>query len=500
MKFLAFISKLVIAYYLGRYVADQILIKNHLFVIALYIGFLYSFFLSWDKKFLLYVPVIFFPISFPHSPLPINYMREIISPILCFFLLTELLSDKQPLFSRRVWIFFLALGVLALWSIVNYIKRPVLGQLTFGVTMEGGGLQDYYIIFAGITTFLCSFWFFKYKGFKVNRFLLILLLLSIIAGDLQVIGFFTGFSLPFFGGAFGGGGAWFESVWAVNFERDIYYAIGGLKQASMVGFSALIALLYKRRLNLFYFFCFINFLILIILSGGRAPFFGIVFAIIMYASLINRRLFIPLISAFLLIISIYMIFFPGADISQSKFGRLGALSGGLKEQSTDRFYSFLYMLEIFKKSPVFGKGIGYQKVTDEEFFKKYPEAGKFRMSIEEMTMSGSHGSYTSILSTFGIGGIFWFITMLWGSIYYAYRFLRRSDYIDESKLAVFTYILLSILSVHLLVGGAGYDVFDLWFLAGMIAGLKVKKEERGVVDATDKQDKFQGERLLWAED
>jgi len=198
---------------------------------------------------------------------------------------------------------------------------------------------------------------------------------------------------------------------------------------------------------------------------------------------------------------IYVFYFPNIDISHSKFGRVTVLSGGLKTQSTDRYYSFLYMWEVFKTSPVFGKGVGYRTVTlRDEFFNKHPEAKEYRSNIQGMIMSGGHGSYVSILTTFGIGGIFWLLTMLFGSIYYAYEIFKKNHFRDDSKLALFAFIFLVILSVHMTIGGAGFDVSALWFLAGMIAGLKVRAEEKGLEVVEEEKEEYSGERLLWAEE
>ncbi|GAB4534000.1 MAG: hypothetical protein Fur0020_00220 [Thermodesulfovibrionia bacterium] len=504
-KTIIFITQLVVAYYLGRYITDLIFARNYIIIAALCIGFLYSFFLSWERKMLLFSLMVFFPVSFPSSSLPINFLREMVAPILSFFLLFELFSNRQSLLSEKAKIFFIAIGVLTIWSIVNYIKRPVLGQLTFGVTMERGGIQNYYIIFVGITIFLCSFWFFRYKGLSVSKFLHLLLIFALIAGNLRVLGYFTGFTLPLLGGGFGGGGLWFERGWSVDFYRETYYAIGGLKQVSMVGFSTLIALLYKRRMNLLYLFCLINISILTILSGGRAPFVGLVFGIIMYVLLINRRLFPPLLSGFLIIVCTYMIFFQGTDISKSKFGKIAAFSGGLREQSVDRYYSFLYMLDIFMESPIFGKGIGYQYPKMEDFVKRHPEIMALKRNIYEdianMTMSGSHGSYTSILAIFGIGGIFWLLTILVGGVYYAYKIIKGNNSLEESRLALFAYLMLSMMSIALIVGYAGYDCPDIWFLSGMVAGLMARNADgREGIAVKQEMIEYPGERLLWAEE
>ncbi len=500
MRYLNIAIQLILAYYIGKFVAGQTLLREgYIFIIFLCIGFFYFFFLSLEKRFFIFILTVFISFVIPTGKIPLTYVRDLIAPLLAFSILLQLLTKGEPLFSRRASLFFSAVGILALWAMINYIKRPVLGQITFGVSETQGGLQAYYIIFAGITTFLCGFWFFKYKSLNIDRLLFVLLLIAIIAGNLRMIGYFTGFSIPFLGGSFEGGGLWFERVSTDHLERKAYYAIGGLKQVAVVGFSALGAILYKRRWNLFYIIVFINLLVLTVFSGGRAPFLGIAFAVFMYILFINRRLIIPFIFIFIipLIIGTTYLNIEISQVPQSKFGRVLYFKGGLKKQYPERYYTYLYMWEVFKESPILGKGIGYQPVMDEEFFKKYPEAEEVRKSIEEMTMSGSHGSYASILALLGIGGAFWFVTMLYGGIFYAYRLIKKGG--DYSRLAVFAFLNLSMASVHLIVGMAGYDVSELWFLPGMIGGLMARQGdvEHRIVE---KEKEYQGERLLWAED
>ncbi len=100
--------------------------------------------------------------------------------------------------------------------------------------------------------------------------------------------------------------------------------------------------------------------------------------------------------------------------------------------------------------------------------------GKF---VEAEYIKGGHGSYLSMLSLFGIGGAFFIIVMLYGSMYYAYRIFKRSlEFQDDARLALFAFLFLLSLSVFYISWGKGYDSMQLWFLSGMIAGIKAKEE------------------------
>jgi len=77
----------------------------------------------------------------------------------------------------------------------------------------------------------------------------------------------------------------------------------------------------------------------------------------------------------------------------------------------------------------------------------------------------------SILSTFGIGGLFFILVMVFGSIYYAYKIVKRSDEYDDVKMALFVFMYISIMSVHIITAGQGYNYKELWFVPGIIAGI-----------------------------
>jgi hypothetical protein len=398
---------------------------------------------------------------------------EVLAPFFAFFLYFEILSHKQSPFPRKAALFLAAVAVLGLWSIVNYIRNPVLGSISFGSDSQEGGIRNYYFIFVGITTFLCSLWFFTYKELNVKRWLLTLIVICLIIGDLRIIGYFQNFEIPLLGGTFK-----FGMYKQMKFMEEKQIGIGGLREMAAFGISLMITILYNWKWSIYSILALINSLAFVILGGGRSNFIGVIFAISSFIFLFKRRYLWPAI--LLLLILIPLLYLSGLKTSESEFGRAFVFEGGIKEQSSDRYYTFMYMWEVFKTSPIFGKGIGYTKVDlrDVSAGRANTASEKILTKIIEARLSGAggHGAYLSMMSIFGIGGIFFLIVMLFGGIYYAYRIIReRSELSGDAQLALFAFLYLLILAVTFVAGGNGHDDFGLWFLAGMIAGLKAKE-------------------------
>lgn len=470
MRFFSQIAKLIFAYYLARFVGNLILTNNYILIGVLFVGFIYLFFSSWNLKFILLSFIVFVPLIFPYPIGPFGKWIEIIAPSLCFFFILEILSKKQSLLSKKASIFFVAIGVLSLWSVVDYIKHPVLGQLTFGA--EKGGLRQYYTIFTGITVFLCSFWFFKYKELNVRKWFFLLLIVSLVLGYLQLIRFFRdlGFLttiLDFVGGPFV----------SIGSPGEAYYRIGGLASMAGLGISTLLSLFHKKRWDIFFIILLIGYLVLVFFGGSRMSALGIVTGIIVYITLINKKYFLPFIFFLLICVGIFI----SAGILPDRTGQIKRFTSVIEVSPLSfygRYYASLYMWEIFKKNPIFGKGISHLEGIEEEFFIRHPEAQEeyYRQHIESQLAAGGHGAYFSILSIFGIGGFFWLIVMLFGGMYYAYRIFKRSDkFQDDAQLALFAFIYLIMLSIFSLTGGEGYNNMKLWFISGMIAGI-ISKE------------------------
>ena len=191
--------------------------------------------------------------------------------------------------------------------------------------------------------------------------------------------------------------------------------------------------------------------------------------------MINRKYFFYFVILLLIIISVYNIFTLFVPLP-NQLNRLFAIKGGYAQQSLGRYYTFIYYWEIFKEYPIFGKGIGYlENITI--------SGSKYSDFISLQVGSGGHGSYLSILTIFGIGGIFFLTVTLFGSIYYSYRIFKRDiGFQDNAKLGLFAFLYLIVLSIAFVVGGSGYNIMELWLLSGMIAGINAKVENKLYVE------------------
>jgi len=474
MGFVSQIAKILLTFYAAKSISNTILTNNYYLGVVLLLVFAYFFLLPWNQKFIIFSIMIFFNLIFPgYFPLPMNNLFEIVAPVLCFLLLIEILGKGQPLFSKEASLHLTAIGVLGLWSIVHYIKNPVLGQITFGVGLKQGGLQSYYVLLVGITTFLSGYWFFKYKELNLNieRCLFILLIFTLIVGNLQLIAFSKNISVPFLKlhGLYG------KSVYSSHVLRGM----------AALGIPIVLSLIHYKGWRIHFTLIFIYMFIFIIFGGGRANFLALTFTIAVYFIIFKRKHLLPALLVLLILVSVYAMGFSDISFSESKFGRTLRMHGGLKEQSIDRYYLYKVMWEVFITNPVFGKGIGYQQASvDEKLFQEYKglkwkETPGVYVSEELLAlglMSGSHGAYMSVLSLFGIGGLFWIIVMLFGSIFYSYKIFKTGGDIQRSYklLSLFTFLYLVRLSIGFTSGMEGYTNIDLWFIAGIVTGLRDK--------------------------
>jgi len=150
------------------------------------------------------------------------------------------------------------------------------------------------------------------------------------------------------------------------------------------------------------------------------------------------------------------------DLFHGQINRLLALKGGLKHQTPYRWLAYIYMWDIFLEQPVFGKGIGFTTI--------FPRSSNF---VIDHLKTGGHGSYISIMSTFGIGGIFFLCTFLFYPLIQSIKILTGKKFIDPTlnPALVFLMIILTIMVFEYVVGGNGYTDMRLYFLSGIFAGL-----------------------------
>jgi hypothetical protein len=468
MRILNYTIKIIIALFLAKFVSGLVISKGgYIMFIAIVIGFLFLF-SKWKYKFILFSLAAFYPLYFPGRFIVISSPEwiMIIAPLICLILIVELAIKKQPLFSRKAAIFFAAVGVICLWALVNYIKNPVLGEQFTGASVEEGGIRAYFILFVGATTFLCSYWFFRYKKIDVNKWLVLLLGVSFFLGVLRIISYFYNFYIPFLGGTF-------EYLFFEDIKEADAFRIGGLSEVATMGLSILLSLYHKKNWNKSAIFLIAAFIFMIVLAGGRGTFVGVIIALILYISVVNRKYFVPSILSVLIIAGMYVMFFSNVKLYESRMGRVVAFTDEAIERQKTRITDARIFFEYFLENPVFGKGIGYDvsKLKGIKLGKGFQETAIGSIS------QGGHGAYVSIIGIFGIGGGFFIIVMLFGTMYYAYKIFKgNTAYHDDDRLAILAFVRLVIMSFSFIPGGDGYSDMKLWFLAGMIAAIISKDE------------------------
>lgn len=458
--------KLILALYLGYFLSGLVLSSSYIQILALFVGVIFLIFTSENIKFVLFTFAAFYPFMFKGGFKFISDPEWIIfvAPILCFLLIIELLSRRQPLYSKKAYWFFVAVGVFALWAVVNYIKHPVLGQQFAGVSEKQGGLRSYITVIVGVATFLCSFWVFRYKQIDFNKWLRWLLILSVIIGVARAITYFTGQYLPFLGGPY---------KWHTFAQRDPHepLRIGGLSDAVTVGIAILLSLMHGRRWTFSSVSLLGTLLMLLILSGGRGSFFGAMAAVLIYIAVVNRKYLLHYFLCIIVFFGGYILF--DLSFEESKFARVLMVSEKHIEQEQGRILNYEQAIDIFLENPIFGKGLGYMEdsfVTVTDWRSK-----ALKTHVTQQLTSGGHGAYTSLLMTFGIGGIFFIAVMLFGGIYCAFKLIRSGKISQQDvRLAVFAFIYLVLFSIELIPRYDGYSNMRLWFIAGMLSGIRSK--------------------------
>ncbi len=470
MKYLRYIIIILSALVIAKFAADKYISREIVIFYSLVFGFIFFKIISWEVRFYIFSLLIFFTFRMPQEiTLPLKWWSEIYALLLFCLLFFETLINKKPLISSNGRIFFIALGVLVLYCILHYIMNPVGGK-SFGSSEEGIGLRSYAQIVTGACTFLSAFWLVRYKKINFERLLIFMLIVSMVVSIMRVLGF----SVPILGAAF----------IEYDYEKDIltqgkWDVTTGLRLTAMVGMASTLGLYHKKKGGFLPVMAVLFFLIFSVMAAGRGIFYGLLLAIGLYATIVNRKLIIPVISLAIIIGGIFHILLADVDISQLRYGRVFSVEGGVEKQDKGRYYNFLYMMEVIKKNPILGKGIGYQPISfSDEFFLKYgEEALDYKATIEAAIRAGSHGSYLSIASTFGIGGIFYLFVMIYGTMYYSYKTAIRNDIdVDECRMALFVFIYATVNAVHMINGGDGTNYRDMWFIPGVCAGIMARHQ------------------------
>ena len=410
-----------------------------------------------EKHFPIAFFFLFFSASYPFSfgklgPIHDFLWIEALAPFFFIFGCFKLISKKQHPFPQGGRIVTSAIFVLSIWAFVHFVFNPVSSQQLLGGNKYSGGIRAYYTIFIGFCVFFYAMWFSCYWStypFCWGKLLSSLILLSLAAGFLRLLTYFLGVELPLLKGTFDYGEMWHKTA----------HRIGGLSNAGTLGIAALLGLYHGKKWSFWFFLLLCAFVFLMIMSGGRSSSVGVAVAFITYIlffqrTKIARSLLVTMIILAAVLLSLQI------GLLSGQLGRIVCFEGGFAKQGVGRSEMNKHMWKIFCNNPVMGKGIGRENedknipdFSDKQFFK------------------GGHGAYFSIMSIFGLGGIYFIVVTLFGNIFKALFCSRKSKLLpeDQPQIVAFIFIYMIIIAFEYTAGGNGYCDMKLFLLSGILA-------------------------------
>ena len=463
--------------------------------IGLILAFLFVFLhLRRETQFYIFSIIVFYPFTFGRlKSIPDLLIMEWLTPLFFLILLNDLfpvnktVTHRIKISYRGLEIFIVALIVLAIWTFQSYLTHELLADNPIG-----GTARFYYKIILNIILFFTVIFFFVqyYEEFDIEKWLKLLIVISIFLGVIRIVTFFLNINIPLLAGTFK------YNPGAIRRFGGIAFRIGGLSRVTEVGLGALFALNYltgRNRLLLI-----ITFFIFVFMSGGRTLMMGFIAAIVAYSLFFYKRNIFYLLVVSGIAVILLLIFAPEKFI-EGQLARITAFSGGLQQQSKERYTAWMLQYRNFLNNPFWGIGVmpyeGFIHVTNPKFIDRIRAM---------LSLGGGHGSYISILGTFGVGGIFYLLTMTLGGIILSFRKVKQ--YMDEDAflagLAIFTLVNLIVKSIYYTTAFNGVSDSSLFLVVGIIASVKVienkiiaEEFEYGYDDLKDEEEHNEGVRI-----
>lgn len=427
--------------------------------------------------------VVFFPFSFgDFRSIPSLFIEEWLTFVVFLMLINELVPLNRVNKSLRlikyngIEIFIFALVILITWTIISYVNNEILYQSVKKIGDKIGSSRVYFGIIKNIILFFVVIMFAVtyYSEINFEKFFKILFVVSSIIGVLTVLSYFFKFEIPLLKGTF-------TSITAFTQGRIIEYGglafrFGGLAETVTIGLPSLFAYYtVKKKINMI---ILILFLFFVFISGGRTLMMGVMIAVTIFSVMFLPKNFIYLAIATGLLIVFSAIFLP-QSVLEGQFGRLTSLnSGNFMGQDVSRGLAWKLYLDNFSKNPIWGKGISEYSSFFYSSDKIAQEFAKFQV------FAGGHGSYFSLLSTFGLGGIIYFLIMIIGGIFLSYKKIKQNINLDPIKtaIAVFVFMILIIKSIEFITAGDGLkDATTIFYSVGFICSLTVLSNRKDVI-------------------
>mgnify|MGYP006283672647 CR=1 FL=1 len=436
--------------------SDHLVIFVNLLAVCLYFA------ISKNIRISLLLLAGLFPLAFGDlGPVEEFLWVEWMAPLFLVTVLYSVITEQSRFVFRGANIFIIALAILVLAAIINYIKNPVTSHELFGAGEGASGIRSYYTIFIGVLLFFIAYWLLLNDYVNFHVLFGVLILVALAAGILRVFSYFLEFDTPLLYSEF------HYAPPPTEYGGSIAHRIGGLDRVTRIGLPAVIAFYHNRRWNMGAVLLVVAFFILMFLGGGRSIFLGVVFAAAVYFVLLHKQRIGFLLILAGLIFVIYLAasaFLPVPD----QFNRIFAYQGGIIQQSLPRGFLFKFYIDSFLSSPIMGKGIGFTEVgVHGDYLSQF---------VTTNLMIGGHGAYLSIISIFGLCGAFNLVVFLFGGILYHLRFLKNASPALQRYQDLSLFILLSLLikTATYVVGWSGFNDLALYLFAGLTAALFTK--------------------------
>lgn len=369
---------------------------------------------------------------------------------------------------RGIEIFIFAAIILVIWTLVSYINHEILYQPIKQNSSKIGASRTYFSVFNNILLFFLIILFVSsnYEKIDFERFFKFLVSFALVLGCLTIISYFLRFNIPLIKGTFSYLSEFSRS--RISEYGGQAFRFGGMAETVTVGIPALFAYYaFKNKINVLALMLLLFF---VFMSGGRTLFIGVFFAISFFSFMFFPRHIIYFVTAIGLIIILGAIFLP-QSVLEGQFGRLTSLNAGnFMGQDVWRGLAWKLYLKNFIDNPFWGKGIA----TYSGFFYSSEESAKEFASSQ--LFSGGHGSYFSLMSTFGLGGITYFLIYILGGIYLSVRKIKQNIITNPTKtsIGIFVFMILIIKSFDFITAGDGLkDAVILFYAVGLVASLTV---------------------------
>ncbi|MBI9070040.1 MAG: O-antigen ligase family protein [Melioribacteraceae bacterium] len=429
-------------------------------------------FITSDKfvRYIIYTLSALYPFSMGDlGPIPAAQVVEWLTPLYLLIIINEMVPlnrivAAKPLPSfRGTELFLTALLFLLVCAAMSFYKNELMA-------IDGGpqGTKRVYFriivsVFIFITTALSTY---VYKDIiNFEKLFKTILWVSVGLGIIRLACYFVSFKMPLMTGPF------VYNPDATTRFGGTAYRIGGLTEVVGVGLGASVALyMLMRKID---YRALAAFSIFLFMSGGRTIMVGSLFSVgLFFLLFLNKKLIYLILILFLCVIIMVIVIPP--EVFQGQVNRFLAMQGGMATQDHERYQSYMIHFNNFRENIFFGKGI----VQYTGFL--YHVNPKMEEFIRANLLSGGHGSYISILGTFGLFGTLYLFIMVYGGILVSYLKTKKYsvDNVILAAISSFTFIYLTIKSVYYVSSHSGINDLSLFYLVGFVSSIILIEKNR----------------------